>query len=178
MRRSSQITLLFSGALVTALGQSGCSDSKQPPVPAYDPRNPFVSEADAAADQNKTIPNNSYTPGLGYYHSFYHGWYPYPFNYYFPSFGYYWGGGWNALPLRGNIPASSVPSAAAYQRARNEFLYGTPYYQANGTGWNYGSWSHGYSSGGYGGGDGGGSSGLSFGGFGESGHGGGHGGGE
>jgi hypothetical protein len=189
MRRSRQITLLFSGALATMVGQSGCTPAP-PPAPPPDAGTPIVSELEATSNPNRALANNTYTPGLGYYQSYYHRWYPYPLNFFFPSRGYFWGGGWNPLPLRGLIPPSSIPSAEAFERARNAYRYGTPYYSSGG--WGGGGWGNswggghsywgGYNSessgsswGSWGGGE---SEGISHGGFGESGHGsgGGHGG--
>ena len=87
MKKSALVTLVLSGALV-----SGCDDRNQYDDPAY------------AAGTNVT--NNTYAPGLGYYHAPYHGWFEYPYNYYRPGFGYYHGGIYTPQPDVGDVQAS------------------------------------------------------------------------
>lgn len=72
------VTLVLSGALI-----SGCNNqSNQTSGGDWD-----------YADQSVT--NNTYVAGRGYYHAPYHAWYEYPYNYYRPGYGYYYGGLWN-----------------------------------------------------------------------------------
>jgi hypothetical protein len=93
MKKSALVTLVLSSALV-----SGCDDRSQYSNPGY------------AAGTNVT--NNTYVPGLGYYHAPYHGWFEYPFNYYRPGFGYYHGGLYSPKPYASAI-LSSTPSIAS-----------------------------------------------------------------
>jgi len=104
MKRSVKITLLLSGALYTVAAPTGCRNDPAPPPPTSDA---VIGQYREDQDQD----NNSYVPGVGYYHSAYHTWYPYPFNWYYPRFGYYYGGGWHESPVRGAAPAKSRPLA-------------------------------------------------------------------
>jgi uncharacterized membrane protein YgcG len=161
MKRSKQIVLLFSGALATTAIPTGCSDGEpQPPEPS--PTTPQLSVAAATSSDRKEQQNNSYVPGLGYYQSIYHSWFPYPFNYYYPDWGYYYGGNWNVASYPGRVPPTSVPTPDAYRRAREELTEGGGGHFSRG-------YSHGFFSGFS-------SEGVSRGGFGSSFHFSGHGG--
>jgi hypothetical protein len=107
--RSSGISLLFAGAMVTASWIEGCGyDEIRPPQPT---NSKILLPGQVKDDQD--VDNNSYIPGYGYYHAIDHRWHPYPFNWYYPQYGYYYSGGWNDTPFRGSIPEKSRPSAGA-----------------------------------------------------------------
>jgi hypothetical protein len=59
-----------------------------------------------------SITNNTYVAGRGYWHAPYFNWYPYPYNHFMPSLGYYYGGGWHGMPDRNPI-SSSFPYGSA-----------------------------------------------------------------
>ena len=72
MKRSRSIALVLSGALVSGLGPVACY-KPEPFVPQPDPgKTATLPDTDEPKDQD----NNSYTPGVGYYHSPFHAWYP------------------------------------------------------------------------------------------------------
>ncbi len=110
--------LLLSGALATGLGLGGCSDSNPPPAPGQ-----AWNGMALADDNNQDQQNNAYVPGLGYYHTPFHSWYPFPFNFHRPDRGYYYGGVWHPNSYVGPVPASSRPSAAGWMRARSLLGY-------------------------------------------------------
>lgn len=88
-RKSKLVMLVLSGSLLQA-----CDTS---------PPKPQVSQP---------MTNNAYVPGLGYYHAYYHDFYPYPVNHFIPGQGYYYGGSFRSAP--GNVSiASSVPKSTA-----------------------------------------------------------------
>lgn len=69
----------------------------------------------------RTYENNQYVPGAGYYHSGYHGFFPFRYNHYDPSRGgYYQGGSWGASPGVANV-APSMPNASAVAEANTRF---------------------------------------------------------
>jgi len=94
MKRSTAVTLVISGALL-----AGCDDHC----------NFGGCSSRAGTGTNASISNNTYLPGHGYWHAPYHDWYPYPYNYYRPGFGYYYGGGYYDRPEASSITASSPP---------------------------------------------------------------------
>lgn len=121
MRRfsSQRVTLQFGGALVTAgvmvglVGLTGCAREAAdipPPLPGANAK--VISQEQLARDlqEQKDEENNSYTPGLGYYHSIYHGWFPYPFNYFYLGRGYYRGGSWRDTRWSGPVPLRTQPN--------------------------------------------------------------------
>ena len=74
---------------------------------------------------DRTYQNNDFTPGVGYYHAPYHSWYPFPYNHYDPSRGYFAGGLWQAVPFALGMLSSrphpeSVNSALAAQQFRDQ----------------------------------------------------------
>ena len=106
--------LLLSGALATTIGQPGCRpDEPQPPAPigTIVPANQLVADRDQD--------NNFYVPGVGYYHSVYHTWAPYPFNWYAPGHGYFYAGHWQPNAYSGPIPLRSRPLPGALSAALN-----------------------------------------------------------
>ncbi|MEO6003835.1 MAG: hypothetical protein ABIZ04_04785 [Opitutus sp.] len=112
MRRSRAIVLVLSGALATGLGPAGCN------------RPPNVKDAAAADQAAKDAPeqdNNTYTPGLGYYHSPFGAWYPFPFNFFQSGRGYFYGGNWHEQRFTGPVPMRSRPSPAGWSAARSAF---------------------------------------------------------
>jgi hypothetical protein len=102
MKRSRQVTLLLSGALATLVVGPACRRRPPPPPPQT-----MIERGEHRADQDQV--NNSYVPGYGYYQSYYHRWYPYPFNWFVPDWGYYYGGDWHNRPFSGYAPMSSRP---------------------------------------------------------------------
>lgn len=123
-RRSQSIVLLLSGALAATMGPAGCSLVDEDPEPPAPPPGTTVLNPDQLKDGEEQA-NNSYVPGVGYYHSYSHGWYPYPFNWFHPARGYYYGGAWHGSQFNGGVPASSRPSVTAYSTAREAMRSGT-----------------------------------------------------
>lgn len=105
MKKSEQIVLLLSGALAAGFGLAAISDP-----------NPSAGDWGGSAydNENQDQQNNSYMPGVGYYHSPFHAWYPVSFNTHDPNRGYYYGGSWHAAPFAGIVPSSSRPSPAGW----------------------------------------------------------------
>jgi hypothetical protein len=94
MKKSTMVTLLFSGRLLT-----GCDDNS-------------ASQDWSTQGDSTAVTNNTYVPGRGYYHAPYYGWYEYPYNFYRPGFGYYHGGFYSRDPEAPSIIASR-PTAGA-----------------------------------------------------------------
>lgn len=93
MKKSTAVTLLISGALM-----AGCDDRT----------NWSSGSGNISYDTNGVpITNNTFVPGQGYWHEPYHGWYPYPFNYYRPGLGYYHGGIFSSAPEVYTAPSGS-----------------------------------------------------------------------
>ncbi|HUS36322.1 MAG TPA: hypothetical protein VM680_13305 [Verrucomicrobiae bacterium] len=78
MKRSTAVVLVLSGAIL-----SGCR--REEPKPA-------------AQRESQVVTNDTYIAGRGYYHSSFHGFYPFPYNYYAPGRGYYRGGAYHPQP--------------------------------------------------------------------------------
>src|SRR5580698_8030992 len=100
MKRSSAVTLVISGALL-----AGCDNQST--------RN----TGDWSSGTNAPITNNTYVAGHGYWHAPYHSWYPYPYNYYRPGFGYYYGGSYFDHPDLSPIHISS-PLRSSFSSSR------------------------------------------------------------
>jgi hypothetical protein len=117
---SQEVKLLFYGALATgSIALNNC-ERDQPPWPKPLPSMPVLTQDQLALDlrADSEERNNSYVPGLGYYHSLYHTWYPYPFNYWFPNFGYYRGGEWFKESWLGSVPPTSKPTWSSVTQVR------------------------------------------------------------
>jgi hypothetical protein len=120
-RRSSKVALVLlgtAGVVAVAAGVDAWQKSRdaEAPVPAPQPSGPQLSTA-------QTYSNNDYIPGVGYYHAPFFGWYPFPYNHYDPTRGYYAGGLWQAAPfvlaMMSSRPShDAVTAALAAQRAR------------------------------------------------------------
>src|SRR5258708_32033217 len=96
MKKSRHVRLMVTASLLAPF--SGCAPKQSAP-PAPDPnQNWDYGSQGQTFDPNRDYENNTYIAGLGYYHAYHHWWYPYPWNYYMPGFGYYGGGGWGASP--------------------------------------------------------------------------------
>jgi hypothetical protein len=93
MKRSMAVTLVISGALM-----AGCDD-------------PTYAGRDWSSD-GQPITNNTYVAGQGYWHAPYRAWYPYPYDYYRPGFGFFHGGLYSPAPEASPILAS-VPDPGA-----------------------------------------------------------------
>ena len=89
MKKSSVVVLVISGALLT-----GCDSSDH------------ASDNFSSGADSETYTNNHHVAGRGYYHAPYHAWYPFPYNYYDPARGYYYGGSYKSVPLVSAITAS------------------------------------------------------------------------
>lgn len=85
-RKSTAIVLVLSGALL-----SGCGRKQEDLSQGWDAG---------------PVTNNTYRPGLGYYHAPYYHWYPHPYNWYSPGFGYYHGGMFSPQPFQSSNAAS------------------------------------------------------------------------
>lgn len=98
MKRSAIVTLAISGAIIIS-STTGCDRG-------YDGQQ-------IAEDYDTTQPmtNNTYHASHGYWHAPYREWYPYPYNYYEPGRGYFYGGSWSASPHVSSV-TTSVPRAS------------------------------------------------------------------
>ncbi len=101
MKRSTAVTLVISGALL-----AGCGNQSNPNTGEW-----------SSSDTNAPITNNTYVAGQGYWHAPYHSWYPYPYNYYRPGFGYYYGGSYYDHPEVSSIHAST-PLRSSFSGSR------------------------------------------------------------
>ncbi|HYE30068.1 MAG TPA: hypothetical protein VEH27_01445 [Methylomirabilota bacterium] len=90
-RKSRLVTLALSGTLL-----AGCAKREDP---------------NDWADSSEVVTNNTYRPHLGYYHSAYGGWFPFPYNSFVPGRGYYHGGSFSPAPAP-VPPDVSRPKAA------------------------------------------------------------------
>ena len=72
--------------------------------------------------EGQAYANNHYVPGVGYYHAGYHGFFPFPYNFYDAGRGsYFTGGSWRSSPdTRSNL-TSSVPSRSTVASANSQF---------------------------------------------------------
>jgi hypothetical protein len=146
--RSQGITLLLAGTLVTLGWMQGCGyDELIPPVP----RNGRILTPRQVRDDDDQD-NNTYIAGYGYYHSAYRSWYPYPFNWYHPDYGYYYGGQWNDAPFRGPVPVRSRPSGESLAELRDFVHTGArpAGWRSAGFGSDFGRFARGISRGGFG----------------------------
>jgi hypothetical protein len=84
--------LVLSGAIL-----SGCTRREETAKPAKDPQ---------------TLTNDTYIAGRGYYHSPFHGFFPFPYNYYSPGMGYYRGGRYHTQPDL-KLPRPTAPGRAS-----------------------------------------------------------------
>src|SRR5258708_38747397 len=97
MKKSRHVRLMVTASLLAPF--SGCAPKQSAP-PAPDPnQNWDYGSQGQTFDPNRDYENNTYIAGLGYYHAYHHWWYPYPWNYYMPGFGYYGGGRLVGSPL-------------------------------------------------------------------------------
>jgi hypothetical protein len=70
---------------------------------------------DSVARAEKTsqvVTNDTYIEGRGYYHAPFHGFFPFPYNHYVPSQGYFRGGQYHSAPDL-NIPKPTLPGKAS-----------------------------------------------------------------
>jgi hypothetical protein len=87
------VVLVLSGAIL-----GGCSRREE--SAALNLKNPQV------------LTNDTYIPGRGYYHSHFHGFFPFPYNFYSPGMGYYRGGSYHPQPdLR--LAPPTIPGRAS-----------------------------------------------------------------
>jgi hypothetical protein len=115
VKRTHHIVLVLSGAIVSTLVPLGCS-KHEPDRSALEPwpSPTALPNSDRPVDQD----NNAYTPGVGYYHTPFHAWYPYPFNYYMGGHGYYYGGIFHDRAFMGPVPPRSTPDQSRWALAR------------------------------------------------------------
>ena len=149
MKKSTMVTLVLSGALM-----GGCDNRVRT---VYQPNDPGP-----AAEAEPT--NNTYVPGMGYYHAPYHGWYKYPYNYFQPDYGYYHGGVFSPDPAPIVVVSSRPPPPSTFRTGGGVVGGGGSHIGSIGTGSSVGGSSHVGSSGI--------ASSVSRGGFGSIGHGG------
>jgi hypothetical protein len=135
--------------MVTASWIQGCGyDEIRPPPPG---NSRILLPGQVRDDED--LENNTYVPGFGYYHALDHRWYPYPFNWYYPQYGYYYGGGWNDRPYGGPVPERSRPSPQALAVERRFARTGSKPEEWRGGGFrsDFARFSRGISRGGFGG---------------------------
>ena len=105
-RRSAWVTISVAAAIVVGA-----------PVLFYQ-----CSDDDDPVVDGQTYTNNHYVPGVGYYHAGYHGFFPFPYNYYDAGRGgYFSGGSWRSSPDTARNLASSVPSRSTVASANSQF---------------------------------------------------------
>ena len=112
-RRSKQVALVLLGTM-GVVGGAVVWDAWQRARVDDNPTatQPDVPSTPIAADRD--YQNNDFTPGVGYYHAPYRSWFPFPFNHYDASRGYFGGGLWQAVPFAAGLLSSRpIPSAAA-----------------------------------------------------------------
>jgi hypothetical protein len=106
MKRSQTVVLVLSGAIMAGCGKprenAGSSGS--------------WSTNDLVRAQSVT--NDTYIERRGYYHAPYHAFFPYPYNYYNPLFGYYHGGRYTPAPEQAGVTASP-PGRSYYAAEQN-----------------------------------------------------------
>jgi uncharacterized membrane protein YgcG len=109
-RRSRRISLLLSGALAAGMltSMTGCAQDDQDQDPNQQP-----------------IANNTFVQGRGYYHAGFHAWYPYPFNFFDPMRGYYYGGGWYKSASTHIVTKSFFSSPRSSSHGFSESSHGT-----------------------------------------------------
>jgi hypothetical protein len=96
MKRSQSIRLVLMGSLGTL---AGCGSDPSP------------------VSQGRVYTNNTYVPGVGYYHAPFRAWFNLPYNHFEPGTGrYYFGGQWAAGPHR-SITNLSEPTPEAARAA-------------------------------------------------------------
>jgi len=101
VKRSRKIRLVLIGG-ISAAAVSGCGPAGRPPPPL-------------SADCVYT--NNSFVPGVGYYHAPFRAWYRLPYNHYDPhTQRYFYGGEWWATACE-SITNLSPPLAQLAQQA-------------------------------------------------------------
>jgi hypothetical protein len=105
VKRSTAVALVLSGAIL-----GGCSR-----------RNEQAQSPEAGLKNAQVVTNDTYIEGRGYYHSPFHAWYPFPYNFYSPGLGYYRGGSYYSQPDL-VLPKPSYPgrSMAMKSPAQNE----------------------------------------------------------
>jgi hypothetical protein len=100
VKRSKSIRLVLIGFSAGAL--SSCDPKPAPITP------------------NNVYTNNTYVPGVGYYHAPFRAWYAQPYNYYdAQNQRYFHGGEWTALPHT-SITNLSEPTPQAAQQAQGQ----------------------------------------------------------
>jgi hypothetical protein len=112
-RRSAWVTIGIAAALVvgTPVLISQCSND--------DEEDPVV--------EGHAYANNHYIPGAGYYHSGYHGFFPYRHNFFDSSRGgYFHGGAWSATPEPVSNLTPSVPTRSAATAANSQYRAAHP----------------------------------------------------
>jgi len=110
MIKPADIVLTFVGAAVVGGGAWALS---HPPPPKDD--DDWGASAQVANGQS--YPNNYYVPGAGYYHASYHAFFPFRYNFFDGSRGYYYGGSWWPVANVTTV-STSVPTPAAVAQAR------------------------------------------------------------
>ena len=124
MKKPEAIILSLVGA--TVVGTAGMSlltpsrKEEQPPQT----QNDWTSQSEAPpVSEDQEYPNDTYVPGAGYYHAPYHSFFPYRYNYYDSTRGYYHGGSWWPQASTSNIFRSRPNSSAAANARSGQSSY-------------------------------------------------------
>jgi hypothetical protein len=123
MRKPGAIILTLVGTAVAGgVGMSACSRRTGPDGTSH------RTNAPPPADQvilEKEYTNDSYIAGVGYYNAPYFGWFPYKYNFFDSTRGYFHGGNWTPQ-ANAAVMASSKPTPAAIALAREAYLKANP----------------------------------------------------
>lgn len=121
VKRSTAVVLVISGAIL-----GGCSRREE--------------LKPAAQRESQVVTNDTYIAGRGYYHSPFHAFYPFPYNYHSPGLGYYRGGTYHPQPDL-NVPKPTYPGRSfqtAHASAQNVNRGGfTRTSTSRSSGWSY-----------------------------------------
>ena len=98
MKKSTTVTLNISGALL-----AGCDR--------------YNGGGWSTNDGSQPITNNTYVAGQGYWHAPYHAWYPFPYNSYSPTLGYYHGGLYSDAPEVSAVTSSAPTGSGSSGRS-------------------------------------------------------------
>jgi hypothetical protein len=116
MRRSTKVMLLLLGSAGVIGAGMVLEDWRENQRAAKD----AAASAPEPVSSDRTYTNNTFVPGLGYYHAPFFNWFPFAWNFNDPARGYFAGGQWRSQPA--DLPVTeSRPSPMAVASA-NERL--------------------------------------------------------